>query len=100
MGGEPLTIHALRRHNHEELSATLFSSLILHIYYSINLQLFQNLIYEKFSAPIQIPNLLLYHKIVAVSNFENAPESLQLIQFVAAIKFAAGAAGLQLLYKI
>jgi hypothetical protein len=67
------------------------------------LQFFQNLTCEKFSAPTKIPNLLLYHKFAAVSNFENAPESLQLIQFAAAIKFAAGAAdaaGLQLLYKI
>ena len=48
-------------------------------------------------APTQIPNLLLYHKIAADSNFENVPESLQLIEFAAAIKFAAGAAGLQLL---
>ena len=74
LGGEPLTVHALRRHNHEELSATLFPSLILHIYYSTILKKLQNLTRFKFAAPADMPNLLLYHKFVAFSNFDRRPQ--------------------------
>jgi hypothetical protein len=72
LGGEPLTIHASRRHNHEELSATLFPSLILHIYYNTILKKLQNLTRVEFAAPADMPNLLLYHKFVAFSNFDRS----------------------------
>ena len=72
LGGEPLTIHALRRHNHKELSATLFPPLILHIYYNINLRELQNLTRFEFAARTKVPNLLLYHKFAAFSNFDRS----------------------------
>jgi hypothetical protein len=53
---------------------SLFPSLILHIYYNINLREKQNLTADEFAAPADMPNLLLYHKFAAFSNFDRRPQ--------------------------
>jgi hypothetical protein len=62
---------------------------LLYLYYTINLQLFQDLTAVKISARTQLPNLLLYHKFAAFSNFQRSRHAIetQLLQLLHKSKF-------------